>query len=646
MPNGRTVKLSIGYSTVYETTVPVSSPSTDFSAQNPSTGDGGAGERGETAAAAAFAAPLKGRSFSSEMPDTGGGQNSSGSSGISSAGTSGSKGALAKSPVSLGNAPFYGSSTCAGPSNWKSGDFYLYDGIEINGRYRVTLSPELCGKQPVGQNVTGWVPASAINGTAGPVEKKSGSGSSNAGSGTDAGVTASVEVMRGDIGGDAESLTYTDCAADQSDSVDISIDAEDEMWLQSWFPQKGSVLRPKILGFDWEGDGDSRRLDCGLFVLDDVKFSDTPSVLEIGGVSKPSDTDFSELEREKVWKNTSIKRIGTEIAGRYGMGFSYDAEDYDIECDEQEASDSSYYNTLCKNYGLILKVYSKRLWVYDREAYKNKPAVKTFSRSNIKRGSMNYSTTLSGTFTGGQFSYTDPDKNCDIVCTVGGGKHTKSVSRKADNVHDASVQLCAEINNANHGTVKLNFTVDGDWSVSAANNIRLEGYGKLDGKYFVDRVTHHVTRGGGFTSDFECSGILPAFHYWDVGGTIQVHEKEKTSGEDYSNSYDVTSPAANAASGAAGAVAGGAVTLDNAPFYYASTSENPSCYKSGTFYYYDAILVNGRYRMTISADRCGKLPIAENVTGWVPASYCNGKKGGDGSESKGGAGDAFGNDTF
>ena len=87
-------------------------------------------------------------------------------------------------------------------------------------------------------------------------------------------------------------------------------------------------------------------------------------------MSKPSDTDFSELERETIWKNTSIKRIGESIAGRYGLGFTYDADDYDIECDEQDGTDSSYYNTLCKNYGLILKVYAKRLWVYDRERYK------------------------------------------------------------------------------------------------------------------------------------------------------------------------------------------------------------------------------------------------------------------------------------
>ena len=80
--------------------------------------------------------------------------------------------------------------------------------------------------------------------------------------------------------------------------------------------------------------------------------------------------------------------------------------------------------------------------------------------------------------------------------------------------------------------------------------------------------------------------------------------------------------AASAASAAAGAEAGAAVTLTNAPFYYTSVVPNPSCYKSGVFYFYDGILVNGRYRITNAASRCGKLPVGQNVTGWVPASYC------------------------
>ena len=374
----------------------------------------------------------------------------------------------------------------------------------------------------------------------------------------------------GQVGGDIESLTYTDSAADNSDSIDITINAQDRKWLLGWMPEKGATLRARVLGYNWERQGQRSIMECGLFVLDDVSFSDAPTTLQVGGVSKPSDSDFSELERDVIWKNTSIKRIGAKIAARYGLAFTYDADDYDIECDEQDGTDSSYYNSLCKNYGLILKVYARRLWVYDREKYKAKRAVRTFDRSQIRPGSFGYTTTLSGTYTGGYFNYTDADKDIDIECSVGGGSHTKSVNRRATSVYDASVQLCAELNSANHGTVKLRFGVDGDWRVSAGNCIALTG----------------------------------------------------DSGVSYDSTYATTSPAAGAASAAAGGEAGQAITLNKAPLYVSSTAKNKAGNKTGTYWLYDGILINGRYRVTNSAARCGKLPVGQNVTGWVPASYC------------------------
>lgn len=544
-------------------------------------------------------------------------------SGASAAAGGASGGAKAGAAVTLNATPLYVASTSKSRAATKTGTYYLYDGILIRGRYRITNTPSRVGKTPVGQNVTGWVDAADIGLSAGNASE-----STDTGTDTDGQASGSVDEDTGagtgeEIAGLVESLTYVDNAADNSDSIDIAINAQDSGWLNGWMPDKGATLCPRILGYDWEKTGDHRTIACGLFVLDDVRFADAPSTLQLGGVSKPSDSDFSELEREAIWKNTSIQRIGATIAARYGLGFSYDADDYDIECDEQDGTDSSYYNTLCKNYGLILKVYAKRLWVYDREKYKAKPAVKTFQRQDIRPGSFGWSTTLSGTFTGGYFNYTDADKDIDIVCSVGGGTHTKSVNRRATSVYDASLQLVAELNNANHGTVKLTFGTDGEWNVSAGNCIEIKGYGKLDGKYFVDKVTHKVSKSG-LTSDFECSGVSTPFYAWQVGGEIVAHEDDTESGETYESSYETTSPAAGAASEAAGATAGAAVTLTNAPFYVASTSESPACYKSGTYYFYDGILIRGRYRMTNTADRCGKLPVGKNVTGWVPASYCTG----------------------
>lgn len=543
--------------------------------------------------------------------------------GGSSAASASSGGSVAAGQaVTLNNTPLYVSSVAKNPATHKTGVYYFYDGILIRGRYRITNTPSRVGKTPVGQNVTGWADAADCGAV------------SSQGAVKTASTGKQVETLGAGAGTDiapyVESLTYVDNAANDSDTIDITLDAQDGKWMWEWMPQKGATLYPSLQGHDWERPGDERRMDCGLFVVDDVSYADTPTTLQLGGVSKPSDSNFSETEQKATWKNTSIKRIGETIAARYGLGFTYDAEDYDIVCDEQEGTDSSYYNTLCQNYGLILKVYARRLWVYDREAYKAKRAVKTIDRTDIIRGSMSWTTTLSGTYTGGTFDYTDADNDSDISCSIGGGTHIKSVNRRATSVQDAAVQLCAELNNANHGTIKLRFSVPGDWTVSAGNTITITGYGGgpsggdggINGKYFVDKVTHKYTRNDGFTSVFECSGVREGFHPYDVGGSIRYNtEGSDTSDTSYTDNYE-TSTAASAASKAAGAEAGGAVTLDNAPFYYTSVIQNPSCYKSGVFYFYDGILINGRYRMTNSASRCGKLPVGQNVTGWVPASYC------------------------
>ena len=59
--------------------------------------------------------------------------------------------------ISLSNTPIYVSATAKTPAAKKSGTYYIYDGIEINGRYRITSSPSRAEKKPIGQNVTGFV---------------------------------------------------------------------------------------------------------------------------------------------------------------------------------------------------------------------------------------------------------------------------------------------------------------------------------------------------------------------------------------------------------------------------------------------------------------------------------------------------------
>lgn len=59
--------------------------------------------------------------------------------------------------VRLNNVALYGSASAKTAAGRKTGTFYLYDGVEISGRYRITTSAANCGKTPTGNYVTGYI---------------------------------------------------------------------------------------------------------------------------------------------------------------------------------------------------------------------------------------------------------------------------------------------------------------------------------------------------------------------------------------------------------------------------------------------------------------------------------------------------------
>lgn len=300
------------------------------------------------------------------------------------------------------------------------------------------------------------------------------------------------------------SVTYTDPASGEADSLDIAIQDRGRRWTGAWFPEKGDKLAATIKVYDWRREGDNRQLPCGKFILDNFDFQGWPITGTISGVSVPADGAFRETERSKTWEDVTIEEIGKEIAGRAGIALAWDVEGdpIKIKCVEQsERTDCDFYMDLCKTYGLAMKVYSHKIVVYDREKYKAKGPAATITPDMIQ--SWSASGRMAGTYTGGEYTYTDPTTEEEIKVQVGEGPRILKQSGKADNEADAEKKITAAVNNANHGTSKLSMTIMGDPSLVAALCVMVEGLGKLSGKYFIDKATHNL--GGGYTTDLEMS---------------------------------------------------------------------------------------------------------------------------------------------
>lgn len=308
------------------------------------------------------------------------------------------------------------------------------------------------------------------------------------------------------MAGMATSINYTDPASGEADSIDIAIQDRDRRWISSWMPSAGDTLSARIKLQDWGREGDNRSLYCGFFILDDFSFAGWPITGSISGVSVPADGAFRETQRSKTWENVTIKEIATEIAGRAGIALLFDAKGFEwtIKSIEQTTqTDCEFLMSLCATYGLSMKVYAQKIVIFDREAYKAKRSAMVLYASDIE--SWSWKTTLAGTYTGGEYAYTDPKTEEEITAKVGDGPRILKQSGKADSAADAERKITAAVNDANHGAVSMSVTIMGNARLFAGQCITISGMARISGKYYIDKVVHSI--GSGYTMQLDLSKV-------------------------------------------------------------------------------------------------------------------------------------------
>jgi len=305
-------------------------------------------------------------------------------------------------------------------------------------------------------------------------------------------------------------LTYTDPAESEADEVQVSIFDRSNEWLDEKLPELGAKITATISTRSWGDAPGAGTLDCGELLLDDYSFSGWPTKGSISAVSCPADTNFRETERTKLWENVTIEEIGSEIAGRAGISLCWDAGAAPMikSLEQTEKTDCSFFEELCEEYGYSVKIYTSKLVVYDREAYKAKDAVATITMQDVK--TWDWKCTLAHTYTGGTYTYTIPKKNKKVTVEVGSAGRTLHKSGKADDSADAEKKIKAAVNTANHGAVTMNLSMMGRTDLMSCTCVNIEGFGKLDGKYYIDKATHTVSASGGYETSVEMSKVVEA----------------------------------------------------------------------------------------------------------------------------------------
>lgn len=330
-----------------------------------------------------------------------------------------------------------------------------------------------------------------------------------------------------DIRGSLKTFSYTDVASGKTDSISVSLQDRERLWMGGWSPKKGDHISAGAMFHDWDGEGDNWELYCGLFEVDNIEMSGPPASCTVGAVSIPRSKAFNEEERTKNWEEITVREIALEIAARAGISLHYEADEIPVRSVEQDRqTDCKFLYSVCEKYGLAMKVFAEKIVIFDEAEYEASAPVAELGFSDFSR--YDFRSKLEGTYTGAKIAYSDPGTGEDHIVTVGGGGRIKEINEEADSAADAQRKAVASLNNANKGDTTFTGTVKARRELLASRCVSISGFGMMDGVYYLDKVVTRVGGGGASSQSLEAHRV--GYRMDNASVLIDEQPKEESGG--------------------------------------------------------------------------------------------------------------------
>lgn len=304
------------------------------------------------------------------------------------------------------------------------------------------------------------------------------------------------------------SFTYTDPATGEADSVSIELCNISMIWANQWLPKKGDKFSAAINTLNWAKPGIKTVFDCGTFCCDDRNFTfPGDSTATINGTSVPEKQAFRSTQRSKTWNNVTLKEIARRIADRYRLQLIYDASTIRIESMEQnEKDDCSFLMDACQEYGLYIKVYRGQIVIYDADRYEAAKAVDSIDFADVISG--DYNSTLTGTYTGVSIKYTKGSDKEEYTYKTGSDERLLVINEKVDSLEDAKIKAKARLAEENRKAETIRLTIASpEKRLRSSSCFTLKNAYELSGKYFIDKITHNLDAGSGYTIDIDAHRV-------------------------------------------------------------------------------------------------------------------------------------------
>jgi hypothetical protein len=316
------------------------------------------------------------------------------------------------------------------------------------------------------------------------------------------------------IADDCNSFTWKDNATGSADTFTVNLSNLDGKWMKGFYPLETDCFKAWIEISEWAADYKSGKIYCGQFNVDSLSYSGFPETVSLSGISTPTDCNFNVKQKSRTWEKTTVRTILNDITASAGITLTFDADDISVDSVSQNGkTDLSFAYSLCSDYGLSLKLYNSKMVVYDKTAYEKKDAMYTISADQLG-GSGAYSIKRETTtvYDSVKIQYTSGSRTLTYEYTIPGksGNRQMFISSKAESLSDAEKKAKAALRDSIRDSQTITIKAMGSAKYMSADCFNLSGFGRLDGKYFTDSVTHSKSEGKytvSITAHLACTGF-------------------------------------------------------------------------------------------------------------------------------------------
>lgn len=307
-----------------------------------------------------------------------------------------------------------------------------------------------------------------------------------------------------DISEYVESFTYSD-NTDFTDDVSVVLSDKERFWSNKFFPETGDILTAAILVYNWNKANDNRSIKLGSFEIDNINYNVTK--LTLNAVAVPIFSSIRDEKNYKTWENVKLSVIAKDAARKADLTLVFES-DTDPKYDKSEQnneSDLSYLEKLCKAEGLAVKISGKQLIIFDEAKYDTlPPSVTLETGKSYFYGYPSFKRSAKNIYGGCEIKYFDSktDKTYTGIFKAPDMGNVKKILRLQEKFNserdtiDYNRKAKARLREQNKKEWTASVKLKGDIIYFAGININLKGFYKFDGKYNITTCKHSISRSG------------------------------------------------------------------------------------------------------------------------------------------------------